>query len=699
MFIYSNRARALAAGVCLIAGSVSMAGEPSIKTSIRPSSNESIAEYSLQAAPPRAQVFQLERGGVAGGGRDACTDAGVDPECCDIVCAVDPFCCDVAWDDICLQEQQDLCGKGGNCTQELCIPNGTPNGACFCDEACCSFGDCCDNKFEACAGCPNIERCAGASFAVQENTHDNFIGLLGSVAQEIVVCETNNVIDIPVHLRTGPGRNLVTLTIATDPLGVNSIASVTRELPPDGHAFYTFDINDIVFLPDVPYYVLLSGDPSAGNIWCAMEGMDADPYSGGQAFKNGTPMKNGDFLFATDAGPGDESVAPDAGKAYEADWVATGPIEPNRTVHFDAIGNGHMHLSKELVEANVNLLQAEVELQIGENVNGFSQFSVVAGQGDFDAYLWRVVPIGSANFSVIEGKGSIEWATGDMIAQFTMHVFLPPNLPGMHDVIAVAYSSATIDFATGIITLVADGGAHEICTDLTCPEVGGDLCVPGICGVPNGSPNGLCFCDQACCGLGDCCDNADELCGAVNCGDLCPDATIVSSIPETATTDARQPFPPTGGPLQGVQTVVITLSGRGSANLNCWSYCENPDGSNAIASVTNTGGNTFAVALATPLAQNTANRINYDGGIGGPLLIAHPANTNADGVSSASDVLFVIDMLNGVTSPPFGLFSQDIDHSNAFTPADILRTVDLLNGAAAYDSQNLKVKPTAGPCQ
>jgi hypothetical protein len=33
-----------------------------------------------------------------------------DPECEAIVCAVDPFCCDVAWDSICADEADELCG-------------------------------------------------------------------------------------------------------------------------------------------------------------------------------------------------------------------------------------------------------------------------------------------------------------------------------------------------------------------------------------------------------------------------------------------------------------------------------------------------------------------------------------------------------------------------------------------------------------
>ena len=33
--------------------------------------------------------------------QNACTKAGVDPSCCEQVCAINPLCCDIAWDAKC----------------------------------------------------------------------------------------------------------------------------------------------------------------------------------------------------------------------------------------------------------------------------------------------------------------------------------------------------------------------------------------------------------------------------------------------------------------------------------------------------------------------------------------------------------------------------------------------------------------------
>ena len=43
-------------------------------------------------------------------GTPGCDDA----KCCSAVCAIDPFCCDTAWDEICVDEANQLC-VGGDC--------------------------------------------------------------------------------------------------------------------------------------------------------------------------------------------------------------------------------------------------------------------------------------------------------------------------------------------------------------------------------------------------------------------------------------------------------------------------------------------------------------------------------------------------------------------------------------------------------
>ncbi len=58
-----------------------------------------------------------------------------------------------------------------------------------------------------------------------------------------------------------------------------------------------------------------------------------------------------------------------------------------------------------------------------------------------------------------------------------------------------------------------------------------------------------------------------------------------------------------------------------------------------------------------------------------------PGDVNLDGVSNATDILSLIDGLNGVT--PLPLEQMDINRSGLASASDILRLIDLLNGASS----------------
>ena len=90
----------------------------------------------------------------------------------------------------------------------------------------------------------------------------------------------------------------------------------------------------------------------------------------------------------------------------------------------------------------------------------------------------------------------------------------------------------------------------------------------------------------------------------------------------------------------------------------------------------------------------------HHGASGGQVIgtfISHPANVNGDGSATPVDILRLIDSLNGVFTPPWGIYSKDIDRSNAATPSDILREIDLLNGAGEFDPWN-NVPLPSGTC-
>ena len=62
-----------------------------------------------------------------------------------------------------------------------------------------------------------------------------------------------------------------------------------------------------------------------------------------------------------------------------------------------------------------------------------------------------------------------------------------------------------------------------------------------------------------------------------------------------------------------------------------------------------------------------------------------PGDANGDGTTAANDITRLVDYVNGVATPVWGVASSDIDRSGVVGAPDITRLVDLLNGAGAYE--------------
>jgi hypothetical protein len=144
-------------------------------------------------------------------------------------------------------------------------------------------------------------------------------------------------------------------------------------------------------------------------------------------------------------------------------------------------------------------------------------------------------------------------------------------------------------------------------------------------------------------------------------------------------------------PLDGIQTFLIQAPCGGS-NLANWLFCENSAGGlppNAIASVVDNGNGTVTLTLARPITPGAVTTLTFvpTGDTG--RFTSHPANVNGDGFAGATDILALIDCLNGVDpipgppneNCPWGIYSRDLDHNGLFLPADILEEINLLNGA------------------
>jgi hypothetical protein len=180
----------------------------------------------------------------------------------------------------------------------------------------------------------------------------------------------------------------------------------------------------------------------------------------------------------------------------------------------------------------------------------------------------------------------------------------------------------------------------------------------------------------------------------------CPDGRgIVTFInPPDNVVDARQPRNVDGGPLLGIDS--FRLRAPEGADPACFEICETNTGGlppNAITGVQYDGDGIYMVQLARPITPGAVTTLTYMGGVGVTgTFTYHPGNANGDTTVSVFDILAIIDYLNRVATPPWGPFSTDIDRSGVFLSFDILRLIDVFNGAGELDPWNGTPRPTNG---
>lgn len=239
-------------------------------------------------------------------------------------------------------------------------------------------------------------------------------------------------------------------------------------------------------------------------------------------------------------------------------------------------------------------------------------------------------------------------------------------------------------------------GAGTQCAGVSCPQPGGACCFGEVC-VDNQQQS---TCEVTGVWLG-----PDTTCAGAPCSTGCPTATILSSDPPDATVDARQPHAPFAElPRMGIgsidEPILIDLGVAGAES--CFQLCETAvdplQVANGIDTVVDLGTGLYEITLFRAITAGAATTIQYTGDASYMTFFSHPGNANADAVAGPSDILAVIDGLNGVATPPHGLYSSDIDHSGVAGPEDILRVIDLLNGAGMLDAWLDSPIPTNTTC-
>ncbi len=224
---------------------------------------------------------------------------------------------------------------------------------------------------------------------------------------------------------------------------------------------------------------------------------------------------------------------------------------------------------------------------------------------------------------------------------------------------------------------VSQLGTYDGDATICDPE---DLCLTGACCLLNG--NCASKTRQRCERGAGTYVGPDVPCEAETC-----DLWVAGSVPPDCGIDARQPSEPDGSDTAVAQSITIIFNRR-VADLRPEDFTvevfPGPATIPVVLLVT-IDEEVATLYLNQPLVpQRWTCFTHTDSGIRTCVGVL-PADVNGDGMSNGDDVGALIDHLNGLADPPLGLWQCDTNRSGVCTPADLLRAIDLLNGADVYE--------------
>ncbi|RME36515.1 MAG: hypothetical protein D6788_11390 [Planctomycetota bacterium] len=222
------------------------------------------------------------------------------------------------------------------------------------------------------------------------------------------------------------------------------------------------------------------------------------------------------------------------------------------------------------------------------------------------------------------------------------------------------------------------------CSAVRCPQPIGACCVNGTC--LENQPRDTCEAVGTWNGEGSTC--TPDPCLA----QLCPPATVLEANPPSGTVDARQTHPvdallPRTGIGSVDEDILIDL-GVDGADPVCFTLCETaPDpqlGPNDIDSVTPMGNGLYRILLVHPLSPGARTVIRYAGHTGTIEYVSHPGNVTGSDAVDENDVTALRLLLQSGPPAALPVYRADLDRSGSAGPADLLRLIDLLNGAGTF---------------
>ncbi len=174
---------------------------------------------------------------------------------------------------------------------------------------------------------------------------------------------------------------------------------------------------------------------------------------------------------------------------------------------------------------------------------------------------------------------------------------------------------------------------------------------------------------------------------------------VTGSTPAACAIDARQPHDPNdAGALQGWSSITLDLVcvGLETPSEDVSDYTLSDPTLNITSAVA--AGNSVTLTFDGPISPGDWTCVTENTGGGKVCIGALPADVDGSRASDPSDIIAVIDCINGTAAHPCEVWNTDADRSGVTDPSDIIMVIDLLNGGSQFTSWFGATLPAEAAC-
>ncbi len=161
---------------------------------------------------------------------------------------------------------------------------------------------------------------------------------------------------------------------------------------------------------------------------------------------------------------------------------------------------------------------------------------------------------------------------------------------------------------------------------------------------------------------------------------------VASSWPPDGAIDARTPSELDGSNRRGWSSIELTFDAAADGVI-ADDFVVSVDGPAGAPAITNVivNGDTVDLEFDRFIPVGSWTTVTYLPSGTGVRIGYAPGDVNGDGTSEPGDILALVDDLNHLFIPRLEIWQVDVDRNGVVDQSDIIREIDLLNGAGAID--------------